>query len=245
MAAEGVHVTKGKDKADLNASLLKGMSILQKLAAARQACKSRETDLIKDRKGLELQIEELGTASGEEFRIYAADYYLTQRRIDFERNRQKQLADMMEKTINDSVQGTFQFEDVSERELIAAPTDEELFHKDADDEEGDGSQMKLPGAGKPGRPKPEAPDPSKGDGVDEHLNSDVKELDIDDARIVNKLVAAGLTKIGHVANIIDADDDLEAGASLSGSQAAKVRAAVKKYRKAHRQAARQVEEAAS
>jgi hypothetical protein len=232
-----------KSKADLNESLLKGMSILQKLAAARQACKSRETDLIKERKGLELQIEELGTSQGGEFQKYAADFYLTQRRIDFERNRQKQLADMMEKTIGDSVQGTFEFDDVDERELIKAPNDADLFHKD-EPEQGDESQMKLPGAGKPGRVKPEAPDPSKGDGVDEHLNVDVKELDIANPALIEKLVAAGLTKVGHLARIIDADaDDLVEGAKLSVSQVKTVHASVKRYRNLHRTAAREVESA--
>ncbi len=95
--------------------------------------------------------------------------------------------------------------------------------------------------GRPGKPKPEAPDPSKGDGVDEHLAASVNELDMPE-NLKGKLIAAGLTTVGRVAAILDDEKkSLLDEANLNQNQTAAVTRAVKAFRKDHRQAAREAE----
>lgn len=99
--------------------------------------------------------------------------------------------------------------------------------------------------GRPGlKPKPEEPDPSKGDGVDEHLKASVKELDMPE-RLIGLCEKAGLTKIGHLVKVLD-DNDGDApslGEAVNGSDkdAKAITKAVKVYRDKHRKAAMKAE----
>ena len=98
-----------------------------------------------------------------------------------------------------------------------------------------------PAGSKPGAVKPEAPDPSKGDGVDEHLKAGIQELNLDE-EITAALIAKGFTTVGRVAALIEkTDGDIIEPTGLSASDAAVVRGAVAKYRKAHRSAMREAE----
>lgn len=119
-------------------------------------------------------------------------------------------------------------------------------------EKKDDGQLSLNGdtrdtrpVGRPGlKPKPEAPDPSKGDGVDEHLNASVKELDMPE-RLIGLCENAGLTKIAHVVKVLDDTDGDAAslGEKVNGSDkdAKAIAKAVKVYRTAHRKAALKAE----
>lgn len=92
------------------------------------------------------------------------------------------------------------------------------------------------GVGRPGKVKPEAPDPSKGDGVDEHLKASVKELDLPEQSL-GKLEAAGLTTVGRVVAAIESKDkDLRDVLNCGENVASRIKAAVTKYRGAHRKA---------
>ena len=109
-----------------------------------------------------------------------------------------------------------------------------------DDDEGDVRPVGRPGS----KPKPEAPDPSKGDGVDEHLKASVKELDMPE-RLIGLCEKAGLTKIVHLVKVLD-DNDGDApslGEAVNGSDkdAKEIAKAVKVYRDKHRKAAMKAE----
>lgn len=128
-----------------------------------------------------------------------------------------------------------------------------MYHPPAEDHKP--KQLKLAGeqpetlpvgrVGKPGKPRPEAPDPSKGDGVDEHLNASVQELDCRED-LKAKLTAAGLTTVGRViAAIEDKEKDLRDVINVGENLASAIKKAVKAYRAKHRKAAREVEGVAS
>ena len=106
-------------------------------------------------------------------------------------------------------------------------------------------QLKLAGVapvGKPGRPRPEGPDPSLGDGVDEHLRASVNELDCRED-IKGKLIDAGFTTVGRVAAAIDQEQDLAVLLNASKSTVHAVMKSVKAYREKHRRAAMETERA--
>lgn len=95
--------------------------------------------------------------------------------------------------------------------------------------------------GRPGPVKPEQPDPDMGDGVDEHMKASINDLDLD-KRTVEKLAAKGMTKVGHLVKVLDSKDgDLAKEADLTDLQERTVAKAVKLFRKAQRQAAREAE----
>ena len=113
-------------------------------------------------------------------------------------------------------------------------------------EKKDDGQMTLAGdtrpVGRPGlKPKPEAPDPSKGDGVDEHLKASVKELDMPE-RLIGICEKAGKTKVGHLADVLDSkDSDLSEALDCEPKDAKAIAKAVKVYRDQHRKAAMNAE----
>lgn len=110
---------------------------------------------------------------------------------------------------------------------------------------GEDTQGETRPVGRPGKPKPEAPDPSKGDGVDEHLNASVAELDCRE-NVKGKLTAAGLTTVGRVVAVLeDGAQDIRDVLNCGENIASEVKKAVKQYRDKHRRAAREVEEAVS
>jgi len=94
--------------------------------------------------------------------------------------------------------------------------------------------------GRPGLVTPDLPDLAKGDGIDEHLNVSVNELDLRES-IKGKLIQNGVKTIGALAMIIDGGGSIENDVKLGDKDAAAVTAAVGKYRKAHRQAMREAE----
>lgn len=96
--------------------------------------------------------------------------------------------------------------------------------------------------GRPGlKPKPEEPDPSKGDGVDEHLKASVKELDMPE-RLIGLCENAGKTKVGHLIDVIDSKDgDLAESLNCEAKDAKAIAKAVKVYRDKHRKAAMKAE----
>lgn len=94
--------------------------------------------------------------------------------------------------------------------------------------------------GRPGKPRPIAPDPSLADGVDQHLATSINELDMPE-KVKGLLINAGLLKVGNLIDIIDADKDIGAEANLSVKQAEDVKKAVAAFRRKHRKAAREAE----
>lgn len=104
----------------------------------------------------------------------------------------------------------------------------------------DTSQQTLP-VGKPGRVKPEQPDASKGDGVDEHLNASINELQLTDA-VTKRLAAAGFVTIAQIVKVIDSKDaDHEKTLDLSGPQLAALNKKLAAFRREHRKASVEVE----
>lgn len=139
------------------------------------------------------------------------------------------------------------------RKVVEAADSEQLeinFDPPPAPEEEDPKQLKLGEGekpvrpvGKPGPAKPEAPDPSKGDGVDEHLNASVNELDIPPTA-ADKLIAAGLTTIGRVIAFIDeGSKSIGEEADLGENYVTHIHKAVKKFRTKHRKAMLEAERA--
>lgn len=104
-----------------------------------------------------------------------------------------------------------------------------------DDDEGD-----VRPVGRPGKPRPIAPDPSLADGVDQHLATSINELDMPE-KVKGLLINAGLLKVGNLIEIIDADKDIGAEANLSVKQAEDVKKAVAAFRRKHRKASLEAE----
>lgn len=101
---------------------------------------------------------------------------------------------------------------------------------------------KAKGHAEKGQEPPEKDDPdqtrfggtTQPEGEDQHLEASVKELELDPA-IEKALIKGGFKKIGDLAKVIDAGEDLVVK-GLDVEQCAKATAATKKYRKEHRQA---------
>jgi len=217
----------------------KSWRALISVANARAAAKSREAELVATRKDLENQLDELGAGSSADHLRVSRDYVVTLRSIDFERDRIKTLADQLEKIISEAIQGKFEFaEEVDDRALVKKPTEKDLFHREPE------PPTDTRPVGRPGKTKPEAPDPSKGDGVDEHLQASVNELDMPEKH-KGKLIAAGFTTVGRLVACMEKGDDHAAAiveaADVGADMAKQIASAVAKYRKAHRSAARTAE----
>ncbi|MFO0833692.1 MAG: hypothetical protein U0638_01875 [Phycisphaerales bacterium] len=227
----------------MSKQILKAWGVLSSIAAAREQSKTREKDLIQERKGLDGKLNDLGAGNTAEHLRVSREYVVCIRAIEYERNRQKTLADDAERIVRDGNQGKFDFADeVDVTALAARPTEEEMFRAP----EPDDAQPTLNGdtrpVGRPGlKPKPEEPDPSKGDGVDEHLKASVKELDMPE-RLIGLCENAGKTKVGHLADILDGKDgDLSEALDCEAKDAKAIAKAVKLYRDKHRKAAMKAE----
>lgn len=146
-----------------------------------------------------------------------------------------QIDDLVEKA--DEPQLEFMYDPPAEApHAKGGPTQLRLAH-DGDD----GSDAKTRPVGRPGKPKLEAPDPSKGDGVDEHMHAAVAELDCRE-NIKGRLTAAGLTTVGRVVAVLDdAEQDIRDVLNSGENIAAELKKAVKSYRSKHRKAAREAE----
>lgn len=225
----------------MSKQILKAWGVLSSIAAAREQSKTREKDLIQERKGLDSKLNDLGAGNTAEHLRVSREYVVCIRAIEYERNRQKTLADDAERIVRDGNQGKFDFADeIDVATLAARPTEEEMFQRSDDD--GDPRLEDARPVGRPGlKPKPEAPDPSKGDGVDEHLNASVNELDMNE-RLKGACVNEGKTKIAHLVKILDdKDGDLGAALNINEKDVKAIAKAVKVFRTAHRKAALKAE----
>lgn len=209
------------------------------VAQAREAAKAREAELVLTRRDVEGRLDELGAGETKDHLRVSRDYVVTCRQLEYERNRLKTLADQMEAVIRAGIQGKFDFADsISESEINRRPTEADLFHPAPEPEHKPAETRPV---GRPGKTKPQVPDPSKGDGVDEHLKASVNELDIRED-LKGKLIDAGLTTVGHIAAILDKDEHAHIVEGFSQNANAAVKKAVKAFRKEHRAAMRDVEE---
>lgn len=208
------------------------------VAQAREAAKARESELVLTRRDVEGRLDELGAGETKDHLRVSRDWVVTCRQLDYERNRLKTLADQMEKIVREGIQGKFDFADsINESEINRRPTEADLFHRDPEPEPKPAETRPV---GRPGKTKPQVPDPSKGDGVDEHLKASVNELDIRED-LKGKLIDAGLTTVGHIAAILDKDEHAHIVEGFSQNANAAVKKAVKGFRKEHRAAMREVE----
>lgn len=218
---------------------------------ARDVVKANLTEVESDLTDARRELDELGSKdeSSQDFQVAAARKERCLRVRDVYKERLKTLADKIDGAVAAAAKGENKLlDDFDAKLFVAKPKTEDLYHP-AKSDDADG-QLDLDGkpvrpVGRPGpKPKPEAPDPSKGDGVDEHLNVSVNELDLRE-NLKSKLIAAGLTTVGRVAAILDdvaksIRDELNCGENI----ASEIKAAVKKFRKQHRQAAADAEKAA-
>lgn len=157
------------------------------------------------------------------------------------KERLKTLADRIDSAVAKAAKGENELLDVFDRsEFVAKPKPSDLYTPPKHETDPDARPV-----GRPGKPRPEAPDPSMGDGVDEHLNASVAELDCRDD-LKGKLIDAGLTTIGRVVAVLDDDSkDIRDVLNCGEGVASAVKKAVKAFRTRHRKAAREVEGAAS
>ncbi len=215
---------------------------------ARDVVKANLTEVEVDLTDARRELDELGSKdeSSQDFQVAAARKERCLRVRDVYKERLKTLADKIDGSVAAAAKGENKLlDDFDAKLFVAKPKAEDLYHaaKDGDAE----GQLDLDGkpvrpVGRPGpKPKPETPDPSKGDGVDEHLNASVNELDLRE-NLKGKLIAAGLTTVGRVAAILDdvaksIRDELNCGENI----ASEIKASVKKFRKEHRSAAMKVE----
>jgi len=218
----------------------KAWKSLVAVSNARDTLKSREKDLVQERKSLDTKLDELGAGDTSEHRRVSRQYVVCLRAIEYSRERLKTLADDADRIIRDAIQGKFDFADsIDEDGLVKQPSEDDLF---AHDDDGEPKLEDTRPVGRPGlKPRPEEPDPTKGDGVDEHLNASVKELDMPE-RLIGLCENAGKTKIAHLVADLDRDDgDLSGALNCETKDAKAIAKAVKVYRTAHRKAAMKAE----
>lgn len=215
----------------------KVLKALFAIADARDACKNHEVDLVQERKSLDSKLNELGAGDSAEHRRVSREYVVCIRAIEYERHRLRELADKADQVVKEARQGKFNFASIDESEMVKRPTEDELFAAPDPAPAGDVLPVGRPGL----KPKPEEPDPSKGDGVDEHLKASVKELDMPE-RLIGLCENAGKTKVGHLADILDGKDgDLSEALDCEAKDAKAIAKAVKVYRDKHRKAAMKAE----
>lgn len=220
-------------------------SALKKVALARASAKSREVELVATRKDLENRLDELGAGSSEKHMRISREYVITIRSIDFERDRIKTLADKLEKIVSEAIQGKFDFAaDVDEDEMVKRPKEADLFHRDVGPEEKPADTRPV---GRPGPVKSAAPSPEMGvDGVDEHLQASVNELDMPEqlkGLLINSrmpyinVVVGWMEKTNGTKPVGTEAENLASGVEgLDLAGARKICKAVKAFRAAHRDA---------
>lgn len=222
---------------------------LERLQEVRTAEISREQELIRHRKSVKNELLKLGPGRTPAHLNLGLDFAMVLFKIEHCRDHQRTLNDKIGESISKARQPElWDFDD--EDEIVSRdPSDQELFdalapskkprETDGDDDADqlglDGKPINPRAKGQPGRVKPAAH--VQAEGVDEHLNASVKELQLEDS-LTNKLIGLGYERIGQLAKAIDEGVELEGKdvSGLSGPQAKKVRAAVEKFRKAHRKA---------
>lgn len=211
-----------------------------RMQEARDVVKQNLSNVESDLTDARRELDEIGAQdeSSEDFQVAAARKERCLRTRDVYKERLKTLADKMDQAVSAAAKGDNELIDTFDAAgFVAKPKPEDLYTpKKVEHEEPDERPV-----GKPGRARPETPDPSKGDGVDEHLNASVNELDCRED-LKGKLVAAGLTTIGRVAAILDSkDQDLRDILNCGENIASTIKRSVKAYQTAHRKAAQAAE----
>lgn len=217
-------------------------STIVHMQEARDVVKANLTEVESELTDARRELDELGAKdeTSEEFREAAARKERCLRVRELYKERLKTLADKIDAAVARAAKGENELIDVfSASEFISKPKASDLYSPPKDEPAEDARPV-----GRPGKPKPEAPDPSKGDGVDEHLNASVAELDCRE-NVKGKLIDAGLTTVGRVVAVLEDDkQDLRDLLNCGENVASEIKKAVKQYRDKHRRAARQVEEVA-
>lgn len=214
-------------------------STIVNMQKARDVVKANLTEVESELTDARRELDELGATNetSEEFREAAARKERSLRVREHYKERLKTLADKVDAAVARAANGENELIDVfSPAEFIAKPKASDLYSPPKAEPTADPRPV-----GRPGRPRPEAPDPSMGDGVDEHLNASVNELDCRE-NLKGKLIDAGLTTIGRVAAVLDDDkQDLREVLNCGENIASEIKKAVKQYRTKHRRAAHEVE----
>lgn len=133
-------------------------------------------------------------------------------------------------------------------EKADAPELEFMYEPPAEPPKRDPRQMTIATEDKRpvGRPKPEAPEPAIAEGENQHLTASVNDLDLAE-RAKGKLIAAGLTTMGRLFEVIEQDGGevkLEEVANVTTAVAGSIVKAARSWQKAHRKAAHAVEKEA-
>lgn len=221
-------------------------STIVNMQEARDVVKANLTEVETDLADARSELNELGAKdeTSEEFRIAAARKERCLRVRDFLKDRLNTLSDKIDAAVAKAAKGENELLDVFDRsEFVAKPKAEDLYQLPKPEAPADPRPVGR--VGKPGKTRPEAPDPSKGDGVDEHLNASVQELDCRE-NIKAKLTAAGLTTIGRVvAAIENKKTDLRDVIDVGENIASEIKKAVKAFRARHRKAALEADGAAT
>lgn len=215
---------------------------------ARDVVKANLTEVEADLTDARRELDELGSKdeSSQDFQVAAARKERCLRVRECYKERLKTLADKIDGSVAAAAKGEQKLlDDFDAKSFVAKPIAVDLYHPPkAEDADG---QLDLEGkpvrpVGRPGpKPKPETPDPSKGDGADEHLKASVNELDINE-NAKSKLLECGLTTVGRVVVFLeDASKDHRDILNCGENVFSAIKRSVGKFRKEHRAAAREAE----
>lgn len=218
---------------------------------ARDVVKANLTEVESDLTDARRELDELGSKdeSSQDFQVAAARKERCLRVRDVYKERLKTIADKIDGAVAAAANGENKLlDDFDAKLFVAKPKTEDLYHP-AKSEDADG-QLDLEGkpvrpVGRPGpKPKPETPDPSKGDGVEEHLKASVNELDVNES-IKSKLLECGLTTVGRVVVFLeDTTKDHREILNCGENVFSAIKKSVGKFRTAHRKAAAAAEKSA-
>lgn len=212
---------------------------LTSIYAARENSKARLADLVKTRKSLDAELDELGAGKTAKHMQKSREYVVCLRAIDYERARVQELADLQGSTIKSGIEGKFDFdEDDFDAPDTASESDYFLHHREPPPAE-DPNQQKLPVGGPSAKEPPKKPalEPAPvHQGVDMHLAASVNELDMPELN-KGRLLNAGINTVADAIKLFE-DDTKHPGTVLNCGE--KIVAAIKKavaaYRDKHRTA---------
>ncbi len=205
------------------------------LSDNRDVSVNSEVELVRTRKALEEEIAEqqvnatldgAGARAKDKLRDLKSDHFDVEQQIDLERARIRWFADQIGAVIKNARQGK-----IFDADEPTKPTQAMLFPPAKKEEK--------PGEGKD-KTKSEQAEPAEvPEGEDQHLAASINELGLNDntkPEVQDALVKAGYSTVGQLARDIDEGKDMAEWLGLSEPDAAKVVAAVGRYRKKHRSA---------